>query len=175
MRIIAATNQDLETLIEKNRFRKDLFYRLNVIPFLIPPLRERREDINLLIHYFLDLYNKQLHKKISRFQERARDLLYHYPWPGNVRELENAIEYAVNIETAAEISPESLPSKIFHYRQDDELSHTYSLGSLERNVIIKALKKYGTTTQGKERAAAALGISRATLYRKLKKFKPGVS
>jgi len=175
VRIIAATNQDLEKLIEKNKFRKDLFYRLNVIPFFIPPLRERREDINLLIHYFLDLYNKQLHKKIVRFQERARELLYRYPWPGNVRELENAIEYAVNIETGPEITPESLPAKIINYRPDDEPGHTYSLDHLEKDFIIKALKKYGTTTRGKERAAAALGISRATLYRKLKKFNMSVS
>ena len=170
VRIIAATNQDLESLIEKNKFRKDLFYRLNVIPFFIPPLRERREDINMLIYYFLDLYNKQLHKNITRFQERARDLLYHYPWPGNVRELENAIEYAVNIETHTEISPEILPGKIINYSHEDELSHAYSLDYLEKSFIVKALKKYGTSTQGKERAAAALGISRATLYRKLKKF-----
>lgn len=175
VRIIAATNQDLESLIEKNKFRKDLFYRLNVIPFFIPPLRERREDINLLIYHFLDLYNKQLHKNITRFQERARDLLYHYPWPGNVRELENAIEYAVNIETHTEISPESLPGKIINYSHEDELSHAYSLDYLEKSFIVKALKKYGTSTQGKERAAAALGISRATLYRKLKKFNLFVS
>jgi sigma-54 dependent transcriptional regulator, acetoin dehydrogenase operon transcriptional activator AcoR len=175
VRIIAATNQDLESLIEKEKFRKDLFYRLNVIPFFIPPLRERREDITLLIHYFLDFYNKQLHKDVKRFQERAREILFHYPWPGNVRELENAIEYAVNIETGPEITPESLPGKVVNYRHDDELSHTYSLDYLEKTIIGKALKKYGTSTQGKERAAAALGISRATLYRKLKKFNLNVS
>jgi len=175
VRIIAATNQDLEILIEKRKFRRDLFYRLNVIPFYIPSLRERREDINLLMHYFLDRYNKQLHKKIIRFQEEARTLLNRYPWPGNVRELENAIEYAVNIETGSEISPESLPAKIANYRQDDELSHAYSLESLENSLIIKALKKYGHTTQGKEKAASALGISRATLYRKLKKLSHSVS
>lgn len=175
VRIIAATNQDLEALIEKNRFRKDLFYRLNVIPFLIPPLRERREDINLLIHYFLDLYNRQLEKNISRFTLQAKDLLYHHPWQGNVRELENTIEYAVNIETGFEVTPESLPTRILDGQKTSDLTDKYSLDSLEKNMIMKALNKYGTSTQGKERAAEALGISRATLYRKLKRFKQGIS
>jgi transcriptional regulator with PAS, ATPase and Fis domain len=175
VRIIAATNQDLEELIDQNKFRKDLFYRLNVIPFFIPPLRERREDINLLIHFFLDQYNRQLRKNIIRFSDQARNLLSRYPWPGNVRELENAIEYAVNIETGTEISPENLPAKVTKYRRDDEVGHACSLACLEQSAIIKALNEYGTTTRGKERAAIALGISRATLYRKLKNIKLSIS
>jgi transcriptional regulator with PAS, ATPase and Fis domain len=175
VRIIAATNQDLESLIEQGQFRKDLFYRVNVIPFFILPLRERREDINLLIHHFLDLYNTLLNKNIKCFAERAKESLNNYSWPGNVRELANAIEYAVNIETGNEISMESLPGKIINYRNDDELGQIYSLDYLEKNIIIKALRKYGSSTQGKERAAAALGISRATLYRKIKEVNSRIS
>ena len=105
VRIITATNQDLENLIDKGSFRKDLFYRINVIPFMIPPLRERVEDILLLINYFLDLYTAHLNKPIKSFTGSARDILLVYPWPGNAREVANAIEYAVNIETGDQITP----------------------------------------------------------------------
>lgn len=170
VRVIAATNQDLEKLIEKGGFREDLFYRLNVIPFLILPLRERKEDISLLIHHFLEIYTVQLNKPVKCFMEQTKQLLIGYPWPGNVRELENAIEYAVNIETGSEISPQSLPWKIINHRNEGDPVHSLSLDSLEKKTIVKALQKFGFTTEGKEKAASALGISRATLYRKLRYF-----
>lgn len=170
VRIIAATNQDLEKLIESGSFRKDLFYRINVIPFMVPPLRERIEDISLLMNYFLDMYTVQLNKPIRRFNQQTREILIAYTWPGNVRELANAVEYAVNIETGDEITPVSLPAKIFDYQESEDSQKPFSLASLEKREICKALQKYGRTTQGKEMAASALGISRATLYRKLKEF-----
>ncbi len=171
VRIIAATNQDLERLIEEGLFREDLFYRLNVIPFYIPPLRERREDIFLLMHFFLDLYATQLNKNITDFQEGTRKVFLEYSWPGNIRELENAIEYAVNIETGSQISFKSLPERLLNFRKGEDRGTIPTLDSLEREAINRALKKYGFSTRGKEKAAAALGISRATLYRKLKEFR----
>ena len=122
------------------------------------------------MNYFLDIYTVQLNKRIRRFNERTRGILSAYPWPGNVRELANAVEYAVNIETGDEITPGSLPVKILNYQQDENPNRPLSLTSLEKNAIIKALQKYGQNTQGKEMAASALGISRATLYRKLKQY-----
>ncbi len=170
VRIIAATNQDLERLIEEGLFREDLFYRLNVIPFYIPPLRQRKEDINLLMHFFLDMYSTQLGKNISDFQEGTRRIFLEYPWPGNIRELENAIEYAVNIETGPEISLKSLPERLLNFRQGEEVGTIPTLDALEREAISKALQRFGFSTEGKEKAAATLGISRATLYRKLKEI-----
>ncbi len=170
VRIIAATNRDLEKLIEAGSFRKDLFYRINVIPFIIPPLRERKEDITLLMNYFLDIYTAQLNKPVRYFNERTREILTAYPWPGNARELANAVEYAVNIETGNEITPDSLPIRVLNYQENKDIQSSLSLAFLEKKVIARALRKFGCTTRGKEAAASAMGISRATLYRKLKQY-----
>ena len=170
VRIITATNRDLEKLIETGSFRKDLFYRINVIPFTIPPLRERKEDITLLMNYFLDIYTVQLNKAVRHFSERTREILTAYPWPGNARELANAVEYAVNIETGSEITPGSLPVRILDYQESKDPQTSLSLALLEKKVIARALRKYGRTTRGKEAAASAMGISRATFYRKLKQY-----
>ncbi len=175
VRIIAATNRDLEELIKEGKFREDLYYRINVIPFRLPLLKERREDILLLMHHFLDYYSRRLNKVINGFQEKARDALLAYPWPGNVRELENAIEYAVNIESERKITAESLPDKITRRLGRGDAGGLEDLTSLESKAIKAALQKYGLTTGGKEKAASALGISRATLYRKLKTMKFDVS
>lgn len=175
VRIIAATNRDLEALIEEGRFREDLYYRINVIPFTLPALRERRDDILLLMHYFLDNYTVRLNKMVKGFGDEARGALLSYPWPGNVRELENAIEYAVNIETSSQITKNSLPEKITRHYSGHDTAGIENITSLEEKAIKAALQKYGHTTWGKERAATALGISRATLYRKLKRIETGVS
>ncbi len=167
VRIIAATNQNLEELIKKGQFREDLFYRLNVIPFLIPPLKERKEDILLLMYFFLTYYTAILSKEITGFHSEAKEILLNYPWPGNIRELENAVEYAVNIEVSDVITVESLPAKVLHYEKGSDEGLT-TLDQLEQRAIKRALGTFGQTTKGKEKAAAALGISRATLYRKLK-------
>jgi len=175
VRIIAATNRDLEELIKEGKFREDLFYRINVIPFTIPVLRERKDDVLLLIHHFLDYYAKRLNKRINGFDEDAREALLAYPWPGNVRELENAIEYAVNIESGSQINRNSLPDKITRHYSSSEAAGIEDLFSLEQKAIKAALQKYGHSTWGKEKAATALGISRATLYRKLKSIEQDVS
>ncbi len=175
VRIITATNRDLESLIENGKFREDLYYRINVIPFTLPLLQERKDDILLVMHHFLDHYSARLNKQINGFREDAREALVTYPWPGNVRELENAIEYAVNIESGSKISRESLPEKITRHFSGSSFVGVEDLTVMENKAIKAALKKYGQTTWGKEKAASALGISRATLYRKLKSFKVDVS
>jgi len=175
VRIIAATNWDLEELINIGKFREDLYYRINVIPFVLPLLYTRKDDIILLMHHFLDHYSLRLNKKLTGFSDDAREALLSYPWPGNVRELENAIEYAVNIEADTKIIRTSLPEKITRYFSSSDYTGVEDLTSLECNAIQAALQKYGQSTCGKEKAASALGISRATLYRKLKYMKLGVS
>ncbi|MGM0688341.1 MAG: sigma-54 interaction domain-containing protein [Bacillota bacterium] len=175
VRIITATNRDLEDLIVQGKFREDLYYRINVIPFILPLLRERKDDILLLMYHFLDYYAVRLGKKMQGFGEEAQQALLAYPWPGNVRELENAIEYAVNIEAGSKISVKSLPEKVIRYFSGTDSAGIENLTSLESNAIKAALQKYGYTTWGKEKAASALGISRATLYRKLKTIELDVS
>src|SRR5213593_4236279 len=112
IRVIAATNQDLTRLVAEGRFREDLYYRINVIPIVLPPLRERREDVPLLAEHFLAKYGEQMGKNISRISRDAMDLLVHHEWPGNIRELENVIERAVALETTPTILPDSLPPGI---------------------------------------------------------------
>ncbi|MDW7740220.1 MAG: sigma 54-interacting transcriptional regulator [Bacillota bacterium] len=175
VRIIAATNRNLEELIGEGKFREDLFYRINVIPFTLPLLRDRKDDILLLMHHFLDYYSKRLNKNVIGFQDDAREAMLVYPWPGNVRELENAIEYAINIESDSKISRKSLPEKITRHYGVADPGGFEDLTILEKKAIKAALLKYGNTTFGKEKAASALGISRATLYRKLKSIQQDVS
>ena len=112
MRVIAATNQDLTKMVADGKFREDLFYRINVIPIHLPPLRERGEDIPLLAEYFLGKYREQMGKSISALSQESMELLEAYEWPGNIRELENVIERAVALEKSPAILPESLPEHI---------------------------------------------------------------
>src|SRR3982074_677371 len=112
IRIVAATNQDLTRLIAEGRFREDLFYRINVIPISLPPLRDRREDIGLLAEHFLAKYNEQMGKDIAGVSREPRELLVKHGWPGNIRELENVMERAVALEATPTILPESLPAAI---------------------------------------------------------------
>jgi transcriptional regulator with PAS, ATPase and Fis domain len=171
VRIIAATHQNLEEMISKGKFRSDLFYRLNVIPFYVPPLRERKEDIILFNRFFMEKFAKKLGKNILGFTKAAEEILLNYSWPGNVRELENAIEYAVNLETANLIDCNNLPGRIFasngKLAEDDEFP---TISELEKRAIVKAIKKFGNTTEGKELAAKTLGISLTTVYRRLKEL-----
>src|SRR6476469_1697288 len=109
IRVIAATNQDLTKMVSEGRFREDLFYRINVIPIALPPLRERREDIPLLAEHFLAKYTETMGKQIAAISNEALDLLVRHDWPGNIRELENVIERAVALEATPAILAESLP------------------------------------------------------------------
>lgn len=169
VRVIAATNRDLEKMIAQGEFREDLYYRINVIPIDVAPLRERKEDIEVLCRHFIEVYNQQLNKEVRGMTEDFRRKLWEYSWPGNVRELQNAIEYAMNLADGDVLSVEHLPVAIREAQEQDE-EETFKLDLLERRTIVRCLKRYGTTVEGKKKAAKALGIGIATLYRKMARY-----
>jgi transcriptional regulator with GAF, ATPase, and Fis domain len=178
VRIIAATNQDLEVMVEERRFRKDLFYRLNVIPIMIPPLRERRSDIPLLIDHFLKRFNQSKHTEVSGLGSEALQLLTDYDWPGNIRELENMIERLVVLKKQGVLSTEDLPQKIgrrptvpefkeqFIRFSDDGINLSREVEQYEKHLILEALRKANGVTS---RAAQLLHLNRTTLVEKLKR------
>ncbi|MGI6078648.1 MAG: sigma-54 interaction domain-containing protein [Fastidiosipilaceae bacterium] len=168
VRVIAATNRDLEKMIAQGEFREDLYYRINVIPITIAPLRERKDDIDVLCEFFIDAYNKQLDKNVQKVSKEFRRKLYEYSWPGNVRELQNAIEYAMNLADGDFLDVKHLPVGIREVQDEDTVS--FNLELLERRAIHRCLQQYGTTVEGKQKAAKELGIGIATLYRKMKRY-----
>ena len=173
VRIIAATNKDLESMVKEGTFREDLYYRLNVIPIKLPSLSQRKGDIPLLIDYMIKEYSIKLEKSVEGIDEIALDRMQRYGWPGNVRELQNSIEYSVNMAQGNKITVDVLPKSILEYEEkfeEDETSAIETLEELEKREIQKALKRYGVYKKDKELAAKALGISRATLYRKIEKY-----
>ena len=168
-RIIAATNLALADEVKAKRFREDLYYRLNVIEIRMPPLRERREDILLLVDAFLKKCAEASRKAVKGIAESALALLVDYPWPGNVRELENVIERAVTLTRGEKVTPEDLPPAIHGSRGDrkvidDAADRTLPLEDVEKEYILRILDKTGGN---KYQAAQLLGIDRKTLYRKL--------
>lgn len=173
--VIAATNKNLEQRVLDGEFRQDLFYRLNVIPLNIPPLRDRKQDIMVLVEYLLDKCNEKLGKNIQKIDSSVLKILKDYNWPGNVRELENVIEYAVNMCSGDEIKEENLPNRIKNssnniIEPNNDDYNILTIKELERNEIYKALKNFGNSKKAIAKASEALGISRATLYRKLKEY-----
>ncbi len=179
VRLVAATHRDLEAQVKDGKFREDLFYRLNVIPVKLPALKERREDIPLLISYFLDRFTSADRSNEISFSHEAMDLLMSYEWPGNVRELENVIERLVILRGGNEILPEDLPSKI--YRTNPLVSSQYKtifelpeqgvdlktiLSDIEDSLILQAL---GRTGGNKNQASKLLSLNRTTLIEKMKK------
>jgi PAS domain S-box-containing protein len=174
IRVIAATNSNLQDMVQKGLFREDLYYRLSVIPLVIPPLRERKEDIPILLEHYMQRFAKRLGKEVKGFAGEAMRICMAYPWPGNVRELVNAVEYAINLEENSLISIESLPPRLKEATKKRLLPHGNQLPTLEqleKEAIILALERYSWTEEGKNQAAKALGISRATIYRKIQKYK----
>ena len=173
VRVMAATNQNLEEAMKKGGFREDLYYRLNVITIPLPPLRERREDIPLLIDHFLKKYSKVNQKSISDISKEARSLLLRHSYPGNVRELENLIERAVVLCRGEVITTQDLPYHLQEGKSEIEFrkkekSLPESLEEIEKDLIIKALNQH----QGiQTRAAESLGISERVLRYKIKKYK----
>ena len=168
-RVIAATNLTLAEEVQHKRFREDLYYRLNVIEVKLPPLRERREDIPLLVEAFLKKCGESRGKPVKAAGEAALAMLVDYAWPGNVRELENVIERAVTLTRGDKILPEDLPPAIQGARGDrrildDAAERTLPLHEVEKEYIAKILEKTGGN---KYQAAQVLGIDRKTLYRKL--------
>ena len=171
VRVIAATNQKLEDAMRTGAFREDLFHRLSAFPIVIPPLRERREDIPLLANHFLERFAARQDKSISGLSTAAMRTLIQYDWPGNVRELENAIERAVLLETNDVLQAGNLPPQLWTpgnpTGEPAAPTPSMTLAELERQAIIRALEiKGGNVAE----AARALGINKATLYRRLKKY-----
>ncbi|OPX18646.1 hypothetical protein BXT86_00030 [candidate division WOR-3 bacterium 4484_100] len=171
VRIIAATNQDLNKAMREKRFREDLYYRLNVVVITLPPLRERVEDIPLLIEHFINIFREKFKKPINRVSSRAMDLLLDYPWPGNVRQLEHAIEHSFIHCQGRTIETHHLPDEI---RKKSPISlgkgivqSESPLEQAEKAVILEVLKD---TNWNQKKAARRLNISRITLWRKLKKY-----
>lgn len=171
IRIVTATNKELAGLIREGRFREDLYYRLNVIPLRLPPLRERKDDILLLAESFLSRYNQLTGKHVAGFDPAVCRLFQAYPWPGNVRELENVIEYAVNLEKGPSISLETVYLRLKALEGEgwsgEEASLKDRLKSHEQEIFAAKVREHGTTPEGKRSIARELKISRATLYRKL--------
>ncbi|HWX43236.1 MAG TPA: sigma 54-interacting transcriptional regulator [Blastocatellia bacterium] len=173
VRVIAATNIDLEEAVREGRFRVDVFYRLNVYPIKLPPLRERREDLPLLAIHFLEVYKKRANKNITGITEKALSRLGRHDWPGNVRELENAIERAVIIAQNRMITVDDLPDSVRGAESEAGPQRTVevdigsTMDQVERQVILETL---AYTRGDKSRTAQILGIGRKTLYRKLQQY-----
>jgi len=169
VRIIAATNKPLEDMVRKGEFRSDLYYRLNVIPLTLPPLKERTDEIEYLIVKLLEKIQHKTGKFIKDFSQEFLEELKSYSWPGNIRELENVLEYSMVMENSLQLTRESLPKYIIESNQAQNLySNSNLLKDTEMEVIYQMLSIYGNDTAGKERVAEELGISTRTLYRKLK-------
>jgi transcriptional regulator with PAS, ATPase and Fis domain len=166
VRFIAATNQNVRTVIVEGRFREDLYYRLNIMEIFIPPLRDRRDDISPLCNYFLEKHLPKSRKKITGFTKEALQVLLHYSYPGNVRELENIIERAIIIEKGPLITPASLPQTIKMFQIETiEPDNVKTIDELNREYAEKVLDLLGGN---RSKAAEALGISRTSLWRILK-------
>ncbi len=179
IRIIAATNKDLEDLIESKLFREDLYFRLNVIPLEIPALRERREDIAPLLSMALTNFTKLMKKEILGFEKETMDALLAYYWPGNVRELENVVEYAVNMEDSPKIRLANLPKRVTEKRYGDFAGKLITGGLREQTdqfqkaAIEECLRGIGLAAkkrEAKKLAAEKLGISESSLYRRMREL-----
>jgi len=173
VRLIATTNRDLRTLVEENRFREDLFYRINVIHIELPPLRARGGDVLLLAQHFIDLHAARAGKRVTGLSPAAAEKLLAYSWPGNVRELQNSIERAIALTRYEEVAVEDLPETVRAYKRShvliasDDPSELVSLAEVERRYVMRVMEAVGGN---KTMAAEKLGITRKTLYRKLQEY-----
>jgi len=169
VRVLAATNKDLEKEIAHDRFRQDLFYRLNVIPFFVPPLRDRREDIPILARHFLNEFSSAYGKKTRELSDTALEILIRYPWPGNVRELRNLVERLVIVCPQTRIEAHHLPPELFRGVAESPLQPYGTLhearSAYEREFILRKLQE---NRWNMTQTAAALGLERSHLYRKMK-------
>lgn len=178
VRIVAATNADLKEAIERKEFREDLYYRLNVFPIHIPPLRDRREDIPILLEFFLQRFSKEFNRSIRGFSREALDLMMRYHWPGNVRELRNVVERICIMCNVENIMPEQLPREIWGERPQSEMAFNYEIppegivlddvvGQVEKELVEKAYKITGGNVA---KTARILNVPRGTLRYKLEKY-----
>lgn len=177
VRLITATNRDLEEMVDDNRFRMDLYYRINVFPVHLPPLRQRNEDVNLLAYHFLKKAGLHHNRQVRFITPEAIDVLQHYSWPGNIRELENAVERALLLSDGVRLKAEDFPHQHDWYRQhlEDETDEAPGsaeeirpLKDVERDTIMRALE---ATKGNVSHAARKLGIGRGTLHNKIKEHK----
>ncbi|KQL35454.1 Fis family transcriptional regulator [Psychrobacillus sp. FJAT-21963] len=166
VRIVAATNRPLEEMVKIGEFRADLYYRLNVIPIALPPLRHRKDELEHLIFTLLEKIQQKTGKFINDFSEEFFEELKAYNWPGNIRELENVLEYSMVMENSLKLTKASLPNHIIR-KKNMQIPNV--LKDMELELISQKIAEYGNDTAGKERVAEELGISKRTLYRKLKK------
>ncbi len=176
VRVICASNKDVEKMVEKDQFREDLFYRLSVIPITLAPLRDRRDDIPVLIRYFVELYNERFNKDVQGLSEEARRALATYDWPGNVRELRNAIERAMILQDTGELTLDLFPLRIAEYKGEPRTSgfnglkipeSGLNLYDVEKQLIQQSLIKAGGN---QSKASRLLSITRDTLRYKMKKY-----
>jgi len=172
VRLIAATNRDLESAVEEKRFRKDLFFRINVVQIPLPPLRSRGSDVLLLAQHFVEQFAIRFGKPVKGLSHSVAEKLLAYDWPGNVRELRNAMERAVALTTYEELTVEDLPEKIRNYRtsqvvpESTDPEELLPMEEVERRYIRHVLRAVGGN---KALAARVLGLDRKTLYRKLER------
>jgi transcriptional regulator with PAS, ATPase and Fis domain len=170
VRIVAATNRNLQAETKQGRFREDLYYRLNVMPLTLPPLRDRREDILPLVEHFIAHYNHKLNRRVKGVTAKAEALLLGYSWPGNIREMRNVIERAMILCAADQIHASDLPLggvESFNPTTPGNGEQFLSLDELERLHIERI---YAATEGNLSRTAEALGVTRTTLYSKLRKY-----
>ncbi|HNF95849.1 MAG TPA: sigma 54-interacting transcriptional regulator, partial [Pseudomonadota bacterium] len=173
VRILAATNVDLEAAVQEKRFREDLYYRLNVVQIELPPLRARGNDVLLLAQHFIGRTSARHDKRVEKLTPKAAERLLAYSWPGNVRELQNCIERAVTLTSYDQIGVDDLPEKVRDYRpsqvlvSSDHPDELVSLEEIERRYILRVLDVVGGN---KSLAAQILGVDRRTLYRKVEKY-----
>ena len=173
VRLLVATNRDLETAIEEGRFRQDLYFRINVLQLELPPLRSRGTDTLLLSQHFIDVFAKRAGKKVLGMSETVAEKLLAYAWPGNVRELRNVIERAVALTRHDRLTVEDLPEKVREYRTSQVIvagndpGELVPLEEVERRYILHVLE---STAQNRTLAARTLGLDRKTLYRKLRQY-----
>lgn len=178
IRIIAATNIDLKQKIKEKKFREDLYYRLNVIPLRVPPLRERENDIFLIMNVLIDKYNRIFNKNVHSLDENVKRIMKNYMWPGNIRELENAVEFMINMSDERGIITKNMlyenivnnSGAVDHKNIKNGEEELITLEESEKNLIMKAISIYGNDTAGKNMCAKKLEIGIATLYRKLEKY-----
>ena len=173
VRVIAATNRSLEDEVRKGRFREDLYYRLNVLPIVLPPLRQRAEDVPILVHHYIDSYNTEFRKRVSRVAPEAMARLKDYPWPGNVRELRNAVERAMLMTEGDELTLEHFPlgSGLATARLGERVelpAAGIDLEQLERSLVVQALERSGWN---QTKAATLLGLNRDQIRYRIEKFK----
>jgi formate hydrogenlyase transcriptional activator len=169
VRVVAATNQDLWRMVQQRKFRADLYYRLNVFPITLPPLREREEDIPLLIQHFVKMFAKRQGKSIDRIPDRVIEALKRQDWPGNIRELQNVIERAVIMTTGPVLSSPTMPAT-GHAAQDVEYAPVRTLAEAQRAHITAMLHETNWVVGGQRGAAAQLGLPRTTLISRMQRL-----